>query len=132
MEYVPSILFHTDMLKCFQKELNQEMWLRFNIKWNNGVCFIDSIPHCHTEKAFKRGKNQEMWLRYYIEDKVRVCIIDSIPHCFLKHFRMAVWNTFDDTYSNFVLYIVMKPHFLIYVCLFSTHIHYGSVEYYRC
>ena len=55
-----------------------------------------------------------MWLRCYIEDKVGVCIIDSIPHCFSKHFRMAVWNTIDDTYSNFVLYIVMKPNFLIF------------------
>ena len=54
-----------------------------------------------------------MWLRYYIEDKVGVCIIDSIPHCFSKHFSMAVWNTIDDTYSNFVLYMVTKPHFLI-------------------
>ena len=54
-----------------------------------------------------------MWLRHYIEDKVGVCIIDSIPHCFSKHFSMAVWNTIDDTYSNFVLYIVTKPHFLI-------------------
>ena len=55
-----------------------------------------------------------MWLRYYIEDKVGVCIIDSIPHCFSKHFSMAVWNTIDDTYSNFVLYMVTKPHFLIF------------------
>ena len=55
-----------------------------------------------------------MCLRYYIEDKVGVCIIDSIPHCFSKHFSMAVWNTIDDTYSNFVLYMVTKPHFLIF------------------
>ena len=55
-----------------------------------------------------------MWLRYNIEDKVGVCIIDSIPHCFSKHFSMTVWNTIDDTYSNFVLYIVTKPHFLIF------------------
>ena len=55
-----------------------------------------------------------MWLRYYIEDKVGVCIINSIPHCFSEHFSMAVWNTIDDTYSNFVLYIVTKPHFLIF------------------
>ena len=55
-----------------------------------------------------------MWLRYYIEDKVGVCIIDSIPHCFSKHFSMAVWNTIDDTYPNFVLYMVTKPHFLIF------------------
>ena len=54
-----------------------------------------------------------MWLRYYIKDKVGVRIIDSIPHCFSKHFSMAVWNTIDDTYSKFVLYIVTKPHFLI-------------------
>ena len=27
---------------------------------------------------------------------------------------MTVWNTIDDTYSNFVLYIVTKPHFLIF------------------
>ena len=56
-----------------------------------------------------------MWLRYYIEDKVEVFIINSVPHCFSKHFSMAVWNTIDDTYSNFVLYIVTKPHFLIFV-----------------
>ena len=55
-----------------------------------------------------------MWLRYDIEDKVGVCIIDSMPHCISKHFSMAVWNTIDDTYSNFVLYIVTKPHFLIF------------------
>ena len=79
-----------------------------------GVPIIDSIPHCHIENALKRGKNQEMWLRCYIEDKAGVCIIDSIIHCFSKHFSMTVWNTFDDTYSNFVLFIVTKPHFLIF------------------
>ena len=55
-----------------------------------------------------------MLLRYYIEDKVGVCIINSILHCFSKHFCMAAWNTIDDTYSNFVLYIETKPHFLIF------------------
>ena len=78
--------------------------------------YVSSIVF-HTvilNKLSKEAKNQEMWLRYYIEDKVGVCIIDSIPHCFSKHFRMAVWNTIDDTYSNFVLYIVAKPHFLIF------------------
>ena len=74
-----------------------------------GVPIIDSIPHCHIENALKRGKNQEMWLRCYIEDKVGVCIIDSIIHT-----AFQVWNTIDDTYSNFVLYIVTKPHFLIF------------------
>ena len=85
-----------------------------------GVPIIDSIPHCHTENALKRGKNQEMWLRYYIEDKVGVCIIDSIPHCFSKHLSMAVWNTIDDTYSNFVFYIVTKQHFLIFASFQSV------------
>ena len=78
--------------------------------------YVSSIVF-HTvilNKLFKGGKNQEMWLRYYIEDKVEVCIINSIPHCFLKHFSMAVWNTIDDKYSNVVLYIVTKPHFLIF------------------
>ena len=28
---------------------------------------------------------------------------------------ILVWNTIDDTYSNFVLYMVTKPHFLIFV-----------------
>ena len=50
-----------------------------------------------------------MWLRYYIEDKVGVCIIDSIPHL-----KSSVDDTIDDTYSNFVLYIETKPHFLIF------------------
>ena len=55
-----------------------------------------------------------MWLRYYIEDNVGVFIIDSIPHCHTKMLKKAVWNTIDDTYFNFVLYIVTKPHFLIF------------------
>ena len=80
-----------------------------------GVSIIDSIPHCHSENALKRGKNQEMWLRYYIEDKVGVCIIDSIPHCHSKMLLKALCYTIDDTYSNFVLYIVTKPHFLIFI-----------------
>ena len=32
---------------------------------------------------------------------------------FQKNFSMAVWNTIDDRYSDFVLYIETKPHFLI-------------------
>ena len=79
-----------------------------------GVSIIDSSPHCHSEYALKRGKNQEMWLRYYIEEKVGVCIIDGILHCHTKMRSKAVWNTIADTYSNFVLYIVTKPHFLFF------------------
>ena len=63
---------------------------------------------------FERGKNQELWLRYYIQDKFGVCIIESIPHCHTKMLWKAVWNTIDDTYFNFVLYIVTKPHFRIF------------------
>ena len=105
-----------------------------------GVSIIDSIPHCHSECALKRGKNQEMWLRYYMEDKVGVCIIDSIPHCHSKMLRKALWNTIDDTYSNFVLYIVTKPHFLIFASfesLFSMTVwhtiddRYSVVQLYR-
>ena len=81
---------------------------------NIGVSIIDSIPHCHSEYALKRGKNQEMWLRYFIEDNFGVCIIDSIPHCHSKMLWKAVWNTIDDTYSNFVFYIVTEPHFLMF------------------
>ena len=33
---------------------------------------------------------------------------------FQSIFSMIVWNTIDDRYSNVVLYIEMKPHFLIF------------------
>ena len=36
---------------------------------------------------------------------------------FQSIFSMTVWNTIDDRYSNVVLYIEMKPHFLIF-CFF--------------
>ena len=56
MEYLSSIVvFHTVILIALKKGQKQEMWLRFYIV-ENGVSFIDSIPHCHTENAFKRGK----------------------------------------------------------------------------
>ena len=35
---------------------------------------------------------------------------------------MAVWNTIDDRYSNFVLYIEMKPYFLIFASFQSVFI----------
>ena len=34
-------------------------------------------------------------------------------------FSMAVWNTIDDIYSDFVFYIEMKPHSLI-LALFQS------------
>ena len=41
---------------------------------------------------------------------------------------MTVWNSIDDTYSNFVFYIETKPHFFIFVSLESNFL-YDSVEY---
>ena len=35
---------------------------------------------------------------------------------------MAVWNTIDDRYSNFVLFIEMKPHILIFALFESIFI----------
>ena len=115
-----------------------------------GVCIIGTIPHCHAEMLSKGAKSrnvasfvysgkmeyvssivfhtvilnklQEMWFRHYIEDKVGVCIIDSIPHCFSKHFNMAVLNSINYKYSNFVLYIVTKPHFLFFASFQSIFI----------
>ena len=40
----------------------------------------------------------------YIETKPHFLIFAS----FERFFSMAVWNTVDDTYSNFVFYIVTK------------------------
>ena len=43
--------------------------------------------------------------------------------CFQNIFSKTVWITIDDTYSNFVLYIETKPHFLVLVSfqsIFST------------
>ena len=48
---------------------------------------------------------------------------------FQSIFSMTVWNIIDDRYSNVVLYIEMKPHFLI-VFLLSKQFHYGKVESY--
>ena len=33
---------------------------------------------------------------------------------------MTVWNTIDDRYSNVVLYLEMKPYFLIFVASFQS------------
>ena len=38
---------------------------------------------------------------------------------FQSIFSLTVWNTIDDRYSNVVLYIEMKPHFLIF-CFFQS------------
>ena len=35
---------------------------------------------------------------------------------------MTVWNTINDRYSNVVLYIEMKPHFLIFASFQSIFI----------
>ena len=40
---------------------------------------------------------------------------------------MTVWNSIDDTYSNFVFYIETKPHFFIFSRL--KVFLYDSVEY---
>ena len=33
---------------------------------------------------------------------------------------MTVWNTIDDRYSNVILYIEIKPHFLIFFASFQS------------
>ena len=63
---------------------------------------------------------------FYIETMHNLLIFAR----FQSIFSMTVWNTIDDKYSNFVLSIEMKPHFLIF-CLFSKYFHYGRVESYR-
>ena len=114
MEYLSSIVFHTVILKMLSKEAksrNVALFLYSEIMDNLSSILYSTLSY---RISFQKRQNQEMWLRYFIEDKVGVCIIDSIQHCFSKHFSMAVWNTIDDTYSNFFLYIVTKPHFLIF------------------
>ena len=69
----------------------------------------------HTENVLKTGINQEMWLRYFIENKNGLSITFLVVVFFSSFnsiFSMTAWNTIDDLYSNFVLYIVTKPHFL--------------------
>ena len=63
---------------------------------------------------------------FYIETMHNLLIFTR----FQSIFSMTVWNTIDDRYFNVVLYIEMKPHFLIF-CFFSKHFHYGRVESYR-
>ena len=65
---------------------------------------------------------------FYIETMHN--LLDLIFARFQSIFSMTVWNTIDDRYSNVVLYIEMKPHFLIF-CFFSKHFPYGRVESYR-
>ena len=48
---------------------------------------------------------------FYIETMHNLLILA----CFQSIFSMTVWNTIDDRYSNVVLYIETKPHFLLEV-----------------
>ena len=65
---------------------------------------------------------------FYIETMHNLLIVVR----FQSIFSIIVWNTIDDRYSNVVLYIEMKPDFLLFFfCLFSKHFHYGRVESYR-
>ena len=47
---------------------------------------------------------------HYIETKSHFLLLPL----FQSIFSMTVWNTIDDRYSNVVLYIEMKPRFLIF------------------
>ena len=123
MENLSSILYSTLLCrKCFQAIQNEEMWLRFYVEYKIGVCIIDTIPHCHAEMLSKGAKSRNVALFLY---SGRTEYVSSIVfHTVIlnklskeaksRHFSMAVWNTIDDTYSNFFLYIVTKPHFLIF------------------
>ena len=53
---------------------------------------------------------------FYIETKHNLLIFAR----FQSIFSMTVWNTIDDRYSNVVLYIEMKPYFLIFLPLFKA------------
>ena len=53
---------------------------------------------------------------FYIETMHNLLIFAR----FQSIFSMTVWNTIDDRYSNVVLYIEMKPHFLIILPLFKA------------
>ena len=46
---------------------------------------------------------------------------------FQNNFSMAVWNTIDDRYSDFVLYIEKKPHFLIIAFLKAFSVCQGEI-----
>ena len=75
--------------------------------------YVSSIVF-HTVILNKLSKEAKIKKCGFVTINCQLSIINCIPHCFSKHFSMAVWNTIDDTYSNFVLYIVTKPHFLIF------------------
>ena len=53
---------------------------------------------------------------FYIETMHNLLIFAR----FQSIFSMKVWNTIDDRYCNVVLYIEMKPHFLICLPLFKA------------
>ena len=63
---------------------------------------------------------------FYIETMHNLLIVAR----FQSIFSMTVWNNIDDRYFNVVLYIEMKPQFLIF-CLFLKHFHKDRVESYR-
>ena len=53
---------------------------------------------------------------FYIETMHNLLIFAR----FQSIFSMTVWNTIDDRYSNVVLYIEMKPHFLNFFAPFQS------------
>ena len=74
------IVFHTVILKGFQKGQKSRNVVSFLYNGKSGVSIIDSIPPCHNENALKRGNKKK-----YVEDKIGVSIIDSISHCYTEH-----------------------------------------------
>ena len=80
MGYLSSIVFHSVILKYFEKrqELrNVDMFLCRGQRFE----FLSSIVfHTHTENVLKRVKYREMWLRFFIEGKFGVSIISIVFH----------------------------------------------------
>ena len=81
-----------------------------------GQCGILSMIHTPIYPDLKREKSinvASFLYRERVDNTNGVFIIDSIPHCpsglqLHMYIHRTVWNTVDDTYSNFVFYIVTK------------------------
>ena len=66
--------------------------------------------------------NINVW--YYIAERYSnfVLYIETKSHFLVLPLFKAVWNTIDDKYSNFFLYIETKPHFLIFASFESISV----------
>ena len=96
---------------CFSKHFSKAVWNTIQLcpLYSKEAIFLD---FCLFSKHIQYGS-----VEYYIDDRFSNFVLPLYRNevkflifaSFERVFSMPVWNTIDDTYSNFVFYIVTKP-----------------------